>query len=305
MNEQHFLEAISDAPRDAAGLRLVYADWLEEQGDERGEFIRIQEEIASLPAWSERVVELRPRREELRPRMSAEWLHELGYPRYRPLFRVPPETREQRWRVLTEFIRTWVEPGDTHWGLGTIDVHTHEQYTGQPCSVAQREWFRQFGALADRLSVRLPRLSMEYSPARVQDPPPASEDPPIPGVHGHVCESTSEYLTYRTVRELLDTAPHCGEARLRVRDSAWQALEQTLSPIPVRVLGPVDGAVRMFEGDDLITLDYRRRLASREWPDEHVFWLHVHAKTPAALEQLPPTMRAALKMHPAKKRWGR
>src|SRR5262249_36968134 len=34
-----FLDAILEAPEDDA-VRLIYADWLEEQGDPRGEFIR-------------------------------------------------------------------------------------------------------------------------------------------------------------------------------------------------------------------------------------------------------------------------
>jgi uncharacterized protein (TIGR02996 family) len=42
-----FLLAILEAPRDDA-LRLAYADWLEERGDARGEFIRIQYELAGL-----------------------------------------------------------------------------------------------------------------------------------------------------------------------------------------------------------------------------------------------------------------
>jgi uncharacterized protein (TIGR02996 family) len=41
---QQFLQAILDDPDDDA-LRLVYADWLEEQGDPRAEFIRAQCEL--------------------------------------------------------------------------------------------------------------------------------------------------------------------------------------------------------------------------------------------------------------------
>jgi len=39
--ENAFLQAILDDP-DNDDLRLVYADWLEERGDPRGEFIRLQ-----------------------------------------------------------------------------------------------------------------------------------------------------------------------------------------------------------------------------------------------------------------------
>jgi uncharacterized protein (TIGR02996 family) len=37
--EEAFLQAIRDQPEDQA-LRLVYADWLEERDDSRGEFVR-------------------------------------------------------------------------------------------------------------------------------------------------------------------------------------------------------------------------------------------------------------------------
>lgn len=49
-----FLEAIEAAPNDVA-CRLVYADWLEERGDARGELIRIEEEMNS-PTFREHLV---------------------------------------------------------------------------------------------------------------------------------------------------------------------------------------------------------------------------------------------------------
>jgi uncharacterized protein (TIGR02996 family) len=47
--EEDFLEAIRAAPDDD-GPRLVYADWLDERGDPRGEFIRLQIALAGIPA---------------------------------------------------------------------------------------------------------------------------------------------------------------------------------------------------------------------------------------------------------------
>src|SRR5262245_16095557 len=47
MSAAAFLRAIWDHPNDD-GPRLVYADWLDEQGDPRGEFIRLQCELARL-----------------------------------------------------------------------------------------------------------------------------------------------------------------------------------------------------------------------------------------------------------------
>ena len=45
MTNADFLQAILADPDDDTP-RLIYADWLEEQGDPRGEFIRVQCELA-------------------------------------------------------------------------------------------------------------------------------------------------------------------------------------------------------------------------------------------------------------------
>ena len=58
--------------------RLVYADWLQENGqDERAEFIRVQVERARLPAWDAAQVRLRLREAELLKRHGEAWLAEL------------------------------------------------------------------------------------------------------------------------------------------------------------------------------------------------------------------------------------
>jgi uncharacterized protein (TIGR02996 family) len=60
MTEHHaFLAAMRADPHGDAP-RLIYADWLEEQGDfDRAEFIRLQAELARSGAWSTREVEAR------------------------------------------------------------------------------------------------------------------------------------------------------------------------------------------------------------------------------------------------------
>ena len=62
MNENEFYKAIEAEPANPVP-RLVYADWLDEQGDLRGELLRIQEELRHLNV---------PRRAEKERRM-----HEL------------------------------------------------------------------------------------------------------------------------------------------------------------------------------------------------------------------------------------
>jgi uncharacterized protein (TIGR02996 family) len=58
--------------------RLVYADWLEEQGEEdRADFIRVQVGRSRLPAWDGAQVHLRLREQELLKRHGEAWLAEL------------------------------------------------------------------------------------------------------------------------------------------------------------------------------------------------------------------------------------
>jgi uncharacterized protein (TIGR02996 family) len=58
--------------------RLVYADWLSENGqDDRAEFIRVQVERSRLPAWDANQVRLRLREQELLRKHAEEWLAEL------------------------------------------------------------------------------------------------------------------------------------------------------------------------------------------------------------------------------------
>src|SRR5436190_11345517 len=52
-----FWEALLESP-DADDLRLVFADWLEEQGDPHGELMRIQVDLAGLRPRSRKRQEL-------------------------------------------------------------------------------------------------------------------------------------------------------------------------------------------------------------------------------------------------------
>ncbi len=73
LNCDGFLEAIWREPEEDAP-RLIYADWLEEQGDVRGEFIRLQCELAALPAEAADRPALEARERQLLARHAAEWL---------------------------------------------------------------------------------------------------------------------------------------------------------------------------------------------------------------------------------------
>ena len=67
------LQAIIENPDDDAP-RLVYADWLEERGDPRGEFIRVQCDLARMAPGDPRYFELYRRTEQLWAAHSETWL---------------------------------------------------------------------------------------------------------------------------------------------------------------------------------------------------------------------------------------
>jgi uncharacterized protein (TIGR02996 family) len=74
---ESFLKEIT-AKIDDDATRLVFSDWLEEQGEhERAEFIRVQVERARLPAWDAAQVGLRIREQELLKKHGETWLKEM------------------------------------------------------------------------------------------------------------------------------------------------------------------------------------------------------------------------------------
>jgi len=76
MSETAFLRAIHDRPREPAP-RLVYADWLEERGDPRGPWLRLEVELAGLPPADPQRAELGHCLEALRSRLDAHWLAQV------------------------------------------------------------------------------------------------------------------------------------------------------------------------------------------------------------------------------------
>lgn len=67
-----FLARIREVPDDD-GPRLIYADWLDEQGDPRGEFIRVQLALARLPESDRRRPGLLRVERDLLGRYGAQW----------------------------------------------------------------------------------------------------------------------------------------------------------------------------------------------------------------------------------------
>src|SRR5262249_48004439 len=71
--EQAFLQAVLEAPEGEAA-RLIYADWLEERGDPRGEFLRLECLLRSLRPHEPKYEATKAKLAKLRPGMDHDWL---------------------------------------------------------------------------------------------------------------------------------------------------------------------------------------------------------------------------------------
>lgn len=74
--EHHFVQEVRANPHDEMP-RLIYADYLDEAGDPRGELIRVQVELAGLPVGEPARLELEERQEALLDAYAEEWLAPL------------------------------------------------------------------------------------------------------------------------------------------------------------------------------------------------------------------------------------
>jgi uncharacterized protein (TIGR02996 family) len=85
VDEQAFVQAILANPTDD-GSRLVYADWLEERGDPRGEFLHILTALTRTPKKDKQRARFRKRLKELRSTIGSESLAWFNTLRYRTAF---------------------------------------------------------------------------------------------------------------------------------------------------------------------------------------------------------------------------
>jgi uncharacterized protein (TIGR02996 family) len=85
MTDDDFLQAILEKPDEEAPL-LVYADWLEEQGDVRAELIRVQQHLAGMKKRERGRARLEARLRELRCSCPEDWLIALDQRRWMSLY---------------------------------------------------------------------------------------------------------------------------------------------------------------------------------------------------------------------------
>jgi uncharacterized protein (TIGR02996 family) len=113
------LQAVIATPEDEAP-RLIYADWLDEQGRpedaDRAEFIRVQIELAHAAEETMRTKQLRQREEELWGTHKEQWLAHL-----------PPHLRKREPRFHRDFLEelsvppsTWAKHGAKLFGQNPV-----------------------------------------------------------------------------------------------------------------------------------------------------------------------------------------
>jgi uncharacterized protein (TIGR02996 family) len=103
-----FLRAIEQQLAEQT-VRLVYADWLDEQNDPAAELIRVEEQMRQAPAYSDRFWELKPRRNRLRECFGLEWCGRMRYGTdCAPVLRHGNRNSwRERWRLIREFYERW------------------------------------------------------------------------------------------------------------------------------------------------------------------------------------------------------
>src|SRR5262245_51159780 len=139
--DEEFLREIERQPTERT-FRLVYADWLDEHGDPRGELVRVEEEMRQVPVYSDRFWELKPRRNELRALVGAEWCGRMRYGmECEPVFRhgIPDGWRE-RWRLIREFIERWHGIPMPDIGGRQKEIAEEEAKLGRELPPSVREW---------------------------------------------------------------------------------------------------------------------------------------------------------------------
>lgn len=158
-----FLKAIAAEPAERT-LRLVFADWLTEHDDPRGDLIRIEEEMRALPVFADRFWELKPQRNELRAQAGPDWCGRMRYgTECEPVFRhgIPDGWRE-RWRLIREFTERWhgIPMPDVGGRQAAIAKAARQLEQALPASVQEWVAFAEDVAAAPNYSGELQQMGL-------------------------------------------------------------------------------------------------------------------------------------------------
>lgn len=266
-DEATFLAAIQTTPSDVA-LRLIYADWLEEHGQQgSSELIRVSETMRDLPVFSDEYWQLKARRNELRMACPPDWLAVTGYDgsRYDPLFRdaIPPDLKG-RWRLIREFTERWHGIPMCDVGGRLAEVDATERRLGRQLPASLREYVAYAHEVASSCKVgvshrdditmelrnglssltvmfweRMQRWAIPYRHLSEEDPPVSSycaayidddeEELPIEGT-----DPTAESLSDFVLAVVDDYKPKGGRFTIWLREDT-EVRRQMSASFPIHV----------------------------------------------------------------------
>jgi uncharacterized protein (TIGR02996 family) len=218
--ERAFERAILAAAEDDAP-RLVYADWLEERGDPRGEYLRVETALASTPPGGRRYRSLRKRVTELRKGVDRAWGTTFGLRKITAI--------EDLVYYLREFHKSWSDspgldpaslPPDLPPGLALIyrelGALTEIEAERPPFSAQDQlvtpNRIRHVGDMVEFAWENQGNWSCRFpAEAGVADPPVYSDaadvwQSPSRGFQ-KVCDSLNHFLTTFCLREAVFSAP--------------------------------------------------------------------------------------------------
>jgi uncharacterized protein (TIGR02996 family) len=119
--EESFVQSVREAPQDEA-RRLVFADWLEERGDVRADFLRIESRLRGMDARETAYPAATARGLELRDGIEVDWVDGLGW-RVNALL-LPRDLvdllADGRWGSVSE-----MDLVKSPWGIG-LHMYSHQ-----------------------------------------------------------------------------------------------------------------------------------------------------------------------------------
>jgi uncharacterized protein (TIGR02996 family) len=217
-DDDTFVQTILDNPGDESN-RLIYADWLEEQGDPRAEFVRLDVALVTMPTRNKKYQQNRNRLIQLRKAMDSKWARVISFRKI--------TTIEGLVHFLREFHRFWME--SPH-----LDSANISDDLPHGLSLVYRELGALFKIKSERTPFaaqdallppkRLKRIKgmVEFAwenqgnwscrcPLQQEDPPVYSNaadvwDSPARGFQ-KVCDSLSHFLITLTLQEAVMSAP--------------------------------------------------------------------------------------------------
>jgi uncharacterized protein (TIGR02996 family) len=255
--EQGFVQQLLDHGDDD-DTRLIYCDWLDEHGDPRGAYLRLEVELAGLQEEDDRYAETEARLRETRTNIDPEWISKAGKRFDVILHGYQPDSKIATIKVLRELN-----------GMGLYQAKCLSETL--PCCVAvelprsdAESWRERLRSVLGRLvDVELAATSFSRSCYGIHLGSPLPND--AAGVRKALVEVLQVDPTLAA--QVSWRHPVLVRGSLLLREA--QALLAKLSPLqPFHLCRPISGLVWPLPGPGSYQPDYRADLHGYKDEDE-------------------------------------